>query len=152
MDSMRILAILVLLLCVDIVCARRPDVYDSCTHEDEAEWYASLGQADAEIALRTRMLTSDPQTLYNLTAALWDAGYDCEAWFREVLSRANPIDETNIYVLDMLAEAVYERGDYEQAAAIRAHAEYLAERRDQWHCSERKPPAYVDVAPRSPSR
>lgn len=102
---------------------------DPCTLEDQANELAADEQVQAEIGLRTLLLSDDPLTLYNLTAALWDAGYDVEEWFREVLARCAPADETNIYALDMLAEAVDERGDTEQAARIRAHAEHLEDLR-----------------------
>lgn len=123
-----------------------------CTLEDEADWYAALGQADAEILSRARLLTDDPQTEYNLAAALWDAGYDAEPWFRHALSRMHPADGSVPYAIDMIAEAVEERGDTEQAAALRAHAEYLEDRRDTWHCNARKLLASVDVVLRCRSR
>lgn len=115
---------IVFLLCAS--CAAR---VDPCALEDRANELARDGQVQAEIGLRTLALSKDPLTLYNLAAALWDAGYDAEPWFREVLARTHPADEVNGYALDMLAEAVEERGDHEQAGAIRAHAEYLEDLR-----------------------
>lgn len=112
--------------------------YDPCRDPDEiADQYARDGLHDAEIAQRTRIVNRPDADIvvdwYNLAAALRDADYPVESWFREIAARTVQWDEALTYTLDVLAD---EASDPAEACAIRAQVDYLREKADAYAAEE----------------